>query len=386
MEVGAGRRALCDAFEADVRVQAIGPDEDLLGLLGHIGPDILLFASPTGGNLGLLRTVRSAHPKLPLLVLALGSTLASQGFLEKLGELAVTRFLELPIEPEEFCTRVREFLRRQPETARPARSFKRFFKAGEVVFLENDAGRECFIVNAGRVRIAKALNRYTLHPLTEIGPGEIFGEMALLSSGRRSATAIASEDTVATVLTQQNFGDVMADSPAFALELLDIFVRRHTEARRRLDPSVTESSDDGWFHEEASHFSGRAGPKPELPRQEFEAGEVVLLPGSPVKTLYFVLEGQVQVESPALGAFSPAPSSAVGADSPLGEVAFLTGEPLDISAVAVEKTVVVAIPRERFVAAVASRPAVCLKLVQSIAGRVRGFNEALGVREVLELA
>ncbi|MBI3892276.1 MAG: cyclic nucleotide-binding domain-containing protein [Candidatus Wallbacteria bacterium] len=385
MESGASRQVLLDSFESDVHARAVEPEEDLLGLLAHASPDLLLFASPTGGNLGLLRSVRAAHGRLPIVALALESTLSSEGFLERLGELSVTRFLELPLDPAEFRRRINGFLGSRRDSPRTPEDCKRFFRAGEVVFLENDAGRECFLLNAGKVEVSKALNRYTLHHIATVGPGEIFGESALLASGRRPATAIAREDSIVTVLTQQNFCDVMSATPAFSLELLDLFVRRLVEVRRRVDPSAAGFEDD-WFHRETSHFASRPGPKPDLDRATFEPGEVLVMPGAALRNLYWILEGQVQVEYPAIGSLEAPPAVLVGPDNALGEVAFLTGDLLDIGAVAVATTTVAVIPREQFVAAVASRPGICLQLVQTLAARMRTLNESLGVREVLELA
>jgi signal-transduction protein with cAMP-binding, CBS, and nucleotidyltransferase domain len=61
-----------------------------------------------------------------------------------------------------------------------------FFKAGSTIFREGDAARALFVIKSGRVRIQLG-NR----TLTELAADDIFGEMALIDSEPRSATALA---------------------------------------------------------------------------------------------------------------------------------------------------------------------------------------------------
>ncbi|MBI2943950.1 MAG: cyclic nucleotide-binding domain-containing protein [Candidatus Wallbacteria bacterium] len=385
MEGGAPRDALVAAFEPPVHAQAIDPEDDVLGLLAHASPDLLLFASPTGANLGLLKSIRAGQPGLAIVALALGSTLASEGFLERLGELAVTRFIELPIDAAELRRRVVSFLDQgQGVSAAPA-SPKRFFRAGELVFMENDLARECYLLNTGRIQLARALNRHTLSPVAAVEAGSVFGESALMEGERRNCTAVALEDSIATALTRDTFSHVMRALPAFALELLDLFIRRLSETRRRADPTASPD-DEYWFHREAAHYSVRPVLPLEPDQMELQPGEVLAMPGSSPQALYWIVDGQILVESHAIGSLEAPPASVLGADSPVGEVAFLTGDALDVGAVAATRSRVAVIPRERFVAMIAGRPAIVLKLVQSLASRCRALEESLGSRAVFELA
>ncbi len=386
MEDGATRRSLLEAAADDLRLQAVAPGDDLLELLGRLRPDLLVFASPTGGHMGSLRGVRAACPDLPVLVLSLAGTLASEGFLERLGELGVTRYVTLPIEAREFERRLRLHFLTEGAALHGAAASRRFFRAGEVLFLENDLGRECFLLETGRVRLGRPLDRHTLQPVAEAGPGAFVGELALVAGGRRTATALAIEETLATVLTASNFSEVARARPRIALELLDLFVRRHTEARARLEPAASEHLADDWFHREAAHFAARPGPRPELASQEFEPGQVVLARDDGAPSMLWLTRGQVRLALPGHGGLESENVTVIGPDCPLGELAFLLGEPTDAEATACTAVTAVVIPRERFVAAIASRPEVCLGLVRSVGRRLGSLTEALGVRELLELA
>ena len=78
---------------------------------------------------------------------------------------------------------------------------QRNYKAGEVVFNEGSKGEELYIVRRGKVRIELALGQATdsaaVHKVTE---GKLFGELALVDKGQRSATAECEGDCELIVL------------------------------------------------------------------------------------------------------------------------------------------------------------------------------------------
>lgn len=77
----------------------------------------------------------------------------------------------------------------------------RTFAAGKVIFREGDAGREAYLVKRGRVTLSRLLEG-TQTVLDTVGPGAVFGEMAVLGEGPRSATATAEEETELVVIDQ----------------------------------------------------------------------------------------------------------------------------------------------------------------------------------------
>ena len=84
----------------------------------------------------------------------------------------------------------------------------RKYKANEVIFAEKSKGKEMYIVTKGRVCIELGIKGKTdvatVHRVTE---GEIFGELAIVSEGRRSGTARCDSDC--EVLTIN--GDALLD-------------------------------------------------------------------------------------------------------------------------------------------------------------------------------
>jgi CRP-like cAMP-binding protein len=63
----------------------------------------------------------------------------------------------------------------------------------------------------------------------ELGPGELFGEIALLTMGRRTADVIAQSDVTLMVLERRAFEDQVARNPNGAMQLLRLIGSRWAE-------------------------------------------------------------------------------------------------------------------------------------------------------------
>jgi len=73
---------------------------------------------------------------------------------------------------------------------------ERFFKKNEVIFWEGSMGSCLYKIIEGTVSVVLGYGSKEEQKLTELGPGRIFGEMAVLDSWPRSATVVASDDKV----------------------------------------------------------------------------------------------------------------------------------------------------------------------------------------------
>ena len=72
------------------------------------------------------------------------------------------------------------------------------FSQGSLVVREGDAGEDAYIIVSGRCEVYQTVNGQK-EVLCVMGPGEVFGETAILSSKPRTASVVALEDL--TVLT-----------------------------------------------------------------------------------------------------------------------------------------------------------------------------------------
>lgn len=98
--------------------------------------------------------------------------------------------------------------------------------AGEVIFDEGDEGDCAFVVDRGSVRIVTAGPGATPRVLAILGPGELFGEMAVLDRPQRSASAVAAETCRLFVLPKADILSLVHDVPQAALWMLNILARR----------------------------------------------------------------------------------------------------------------------------------------------------------------
>jgi serine/threonine-protein kinase len=73
---------------------------------------------------------------------------------------------------------------------------------GEHIIREGEDGDEVFILVAGRVHVYREIDGEPV-VLSEMGPGDVFGEMAILTSSPRTASVVATEDCVLRVLTAE---------------------------------------------------------------------------------------------------------------------------------------------------------------------------------------
>jgi CRP/FNR family transcriptional regulator, cyclic AMP receptor protein len=97
----------------------------------------------------------------------------------------------------------------------------REYRAGEVIFREGDPATELFIVKNGTVEIR--LGNRLLGTLPELS---IFGEMALIDPGPRSATAVAATDATVVPVGEKQFLFLVSRTPHFALNVMRVLVRR----------------------------------------------------------------------------------------------------------------------------------------------------------------
>ena len=95
------------------------------------------------------------------------------------------------------------------------------FDAGQKIFLEDDLGDGLYVVVTGLVNIV-TYGR----PLEDVGPGGIFGEIALVDDGPRSASAMAAIDTMIVKVDRAAFLDLLRSRPTFALHVMRALAAR----------------------------------------------------------------------------------------------------------------------------------------------------------------
>jgi len=97
---------------------------------------------------------------------------------------------------------------------------ERTYNPGEDIFKEGDAGDGIYAVKKGLVEISGIVGENARVSFSKVGPGEIFGEMAVLEDKPRSASATAREDTSVYFLERAAMLKLVEKSPTLSLMLL----------------------------------------------------------------------------------------------------------------------------------------------------------------------
>jgi len=99
------------------------------------------------------------------------------------------------------------------------------FKPGEILVKEGDRGQEFFVVVEGKAEVSRGGKKVAV-----LGPGDFFGELALLDPAPRDATVTALTPMEAVVLGRREFTGLLAEVPPITTRLLVGMARRLREA------------------------------------------------------------------------------------------------------------------------------------------------------------
>lgn len=118
---------------------------------------------------------------------------------------------------------------------------RREYDDGDIIFTENDLGDELYIVEEGSVRISKSVSLEADHTLGVAYRGAIFGEMAVLESSTRSATATAQNKTVLLALTAEDFDAIVSENADTGLKVLRSLTKTIVNRLRTTNDLLSET-------------------------------------------------------------------------------------------------------------------------------------------------
>ena len=109
-----------------------------------------------------------------------------------------------------------------------SQAVRKHYKKGETIFREGDDADFIYFVESGEVGIS--VQKFTQEEeISTLGPGEYFGEMAVLYKNRRTATVVAREDTELLTIEHADFMKLMVTHPVLALRINEILANRNEE-------------------------------------------------------------------------------------------------------------------------------------------------------------
>jgi F420-non-reducing hydrogenase small subunit len=273
--------------------------------------------------------------------------------------------------------------------------FGSLYQKGDVIFRQSETGEEMYIIQSGAVKVTNTLDgQETIIAVRE--KGDFFGEMALFENEPRSATVTAICETRLLPLTRSSLLEKVQHDPQVALHFLKSIIFRIQEAEsdvkevmegdavlraalrksdkskggdslqtdpdqaRPVDVSIVELAEI-WSVEEGTIW--------------FNAGEHIFVEGEPGDAMYIVLDGTVEMirgdgtnqqllRRVEMGDF-------------FGEWTLITDNPRSASAIAVERTQLMSIPRNQFSERIEAQPELALFIIQGLIARLRQSSKVL---------
>jgi CRP/FNR family transcriptional regulator len=139
-------------------------------------------------------------------------------------------------DPIELLSRVplfselsREELERISSVAVP-----RSFPSGVRVFHEGDHSDACYLVRSGDLRVTREHSDGRAIALATLGPGDIFGELAMLDGEARSASVETLAESELLALPAVDMRRLLANRPEISVKLIAALTRRLRETNERV--------------------------------------------------------------------------------------------------------------------------------------------------------
>ena len=113
--------------------------------------------------------------------------------------------------------------------------YGRNYEPKRIIIQEGAGDREVFLIISGRVVVTEKMHKGSYRVLNSLGPGEIFGEMALLDNKERSATLISATQVKLLAFTPENFEKMFKTHPRWTFKLLGGLAKRLQAAFQQVE-------------------------------------------------------------------------------------------------------------------------------------------------------
>jgi len=111
-------------------------------------------------------------------------------------------------------------------------------KRNTTFFFAHEQSDNIYLVKQGRVKLTRTSAEGREVILDILGPGEIFGELAIAGEELRTHSAIAVDDALVCIITRQDFEQLLKDHPEMALRVLKLVGLRRRELEMRLEDLI----------------------------------------------------------------------------------------------------------------------------------------------------
>jgi cAMP-dependent protein kinase regulator len=250
-------------------------------------------------------------------------------------------------------------------SALPARALERLltlmevreYASGERVITQGEEGKEAYVVVRGSLRAQRHTSGNVENEddgtvLAVLGPGAIFGEMALVSDSPRAASVHAQEPTRVLVMKRSDLEALAKDEDAVGHELSS-FCRARMIANLVRTSAILRAAPPPQREAFMSRFS----------TAKFEPGDALVHEGAEVGSLFLIASGHVRVVKEEEGGESLILAE-LGPGDVVGEIGVVLRRPATATVVATHPTVALELTRKAFEDAIKEHPALLGELYQ----------------------
>lgn len=111
-------------------------------------------------------------------------------------------------------------------------------KKATTFFFAEEKSDNIYLVKQGRVKLSRTSPEGREIILDILGPGEIFGELAVVGEDLRTHSAVALDDALICIITRETFEDLLRRHPEMALRVLKLVGLRRRELEMRLEDLI----------------------------------------------------------------------------------------------------------------------------------------------------
>ncbi len=245
--------------------------------------------------------------------------------------------------------------------------------AAEVIFRSNDPATGLFLIEEGLVRLIGETDR----DYTELGPGQIFGEMAVLTGRTHTNTAKVAEKTIVWQLSADDFKDIARQQPQIRVAMSRTVTARLNSVDQAHAAEVLA---------QIPLFSNlpleaRKDAAAYLMLRHIPAGQNIYQKGDPGDAMYIVESGQIEIRNEQGSVIARPPEGAH-----FGEMALMTGKSRSAAAIALSDSNLWAMYRHDFDALLVKHPQLSVSLSQSLQQRLSSADSQFIEKHLKKLA
>ncbi len=257
------------------------------------------------------------------------------------------------------------------------------FEPGQTVFKQGDPGDAMYIIQTGKVDVLHEQDgAETL--LASLGPGEFFGEMALVDDEPRSATLRAAEHTTLVPITRDFLFRYARKDTSFVILVLESLSTRLAKTDKLLLEKYASMETIPLSPEELKRrtepksvaflksFTAASDPSLYIKKEQ---GSVVFRQDEPGDVMYIILEGSVRISQQDEGNMFAL--AELGRGDFFGEMALISGHKRSATATTTASSVLMPVNVDYFASKAKADPDVVLHLIQILILRLRYVIQAL---------